>query len=934
MNKSRIKKIIACGLFTTFVLGTASNLIQANATSSKNSLKSVTEAYGATPTAQQVDYQKDELTAFIHFGINTFYDVEWGNGNEDPARFNPTKVDADQWVKTLKDGGFKKVIFTAKHHDGFALWPSKTTDHGVEKSPWKDGKGDVVKEVADACKKYGLKFGVYLSPWDQNSPDYGEGNGRDYNEVYMEQLTELLTNYGEVSEVWMDGAKGSNVTQEYKFDEWFKLIKELQPDCTIFSPQGPDIRWIGNENGYAGEPCWSTIDLAKMSEREVPSYLNTGEENGPNWVVGESDVSIRPGWFYHKSQDNAVKSLEKLMDIYTKSVGRNSVLLLNVPPNKEGVLHENDVNRIKEFGDAVKGLLDEDLTDNSTLSVDSEINNDYSKDKLNDNNFDTYWAPNNSAKTGTIEIEFNENTTFDVVSLQEYINLGQRVKEFSVEASREGEEWSEIYSGKTIGYKRYVRVPPTTAKKIRINIKDSLATPLINEINVYKAPKNIELPKDIPDGLKFLNDSNKGTEVNQFNFGANWNYEDIHGDNDRGGDAHWSNKAGSTVDIKFKGSLFYLSAAKDPSHGIMEISIDGGEFKDIDLYSESRKTKQIVYESETLEYGEHTATIRVSGRKNERSTGISGHIDGAFVLDNNGAGLVEFEKISTRVLESTKNPEFKVIRKGGSRGRIEVNYDTVLGSAENLKDLHVWSGTLSFDENETEKVIDRITIIDDDEIEEDENFFVTLSNPIGGIIGFNDNLEVTIEDDDNTYLKINTTDTGNGMNKFTFGEGWNQEANGAWARGENKTYSIKFEGSRIVLIGAKDPNHGLYKIKIDDGEFLEVDPYSENRLENEVIFDSKDLAYGEHTLTFLSVGSNPHGGRADSQINHAFINTKDNGGSGEEILLGDFNKNKKIDLGDLSIASKYYGKNKSEYDINKDNIVDEYEINYIMDNIK
>ncbi len=934
MNKNKIKMIITCGLFTTFLLGTTSNFVQANATALKSSLKSVTEAYGATPTQQQIDYQKDELTAFIHFGINTFYDVEWGTGTEDPARFNPTKVDADQWVKTLKDGGFKKVIFTAKHHDGFALWPSKTTDHSVEKSPWKDGTGDVVKEVADACKKYGLKFGVYLSPWDQNSPDYGEGNGRDYNEVYMEQLTELLTNYGEVSEVWMDGAKGSNVTQEYKFDEWFKLIKELQPDCTIFSPQGPDIRWIGNENGYAGEPCWSTIDLAKMAEKEVPSYLNTGEENGPDWVVGESDVSIRPGWFYHKSQDNAVKSLEKLMDIYTKSVGRNSVLLLNVPPNKDGVLHQNDVNRIKEFGDAVKGLLDEDLTDKSTLSVDSEINNTYSKDKINDNDFDTYWAPNNSAKTGTIEIEFNENTTFDVISLQEYIALGQRVKEFSIEVSKDGESWSEISSGKTIGYKRYIRVPPTTAKKIRINIKDSLATPLINEINVYKAPKNIELPKEMPDGLKFLNDSNKGTEVNQFKFDSNWNYEDIHGDNDRGGDAHWSNKAGATVDIKFKGSLFYLSAAKDPAHGIMEVSIDGGGFKDIDLYSESRKTKQVVYESETLEYGDHTATIRVSGRKNEKATGISGHLDGAFVLDNNGVGLVEFEKTSTKVSEDTKNPEFKVIRKGGSKGRIEVNYDTVLGSAENLKDLHVWSGTLSFDENETEKIIDRITIIDDNEIEEDENFFVTISDPIGGIIGFNDKLEITIEDNDNTYLRINTTDTGSGMNKFTFGEGWNQEQNGAWARGENKTYSIKFEGSRIVLIGAKDPNHGLYKVKIDNGEFIEVDPYSENRLENEVIFDSKDLAYGEHTLTFVSSGNNPHGGRADSQISHAFINTKDNGGNGEEILLGDFNKNNKIDLGDLSIASKHYSQNKSEYDINKDNIVNDYEINYIMDNIK
>ncbi|MGL5243557.1 MAG: discoidin domain-containing protein, partial [Sarcina sp.] len=358
----------------------------------------------------------------------------------------------------------------------------------------------------------------------------------------------------------MDGAKGSNVQQEYKFDEWFALIKELQPECEIFSPQGPDIRWIGNENGYAGEPCWSTIDVEKMKEKENPSYLNTGEEGGPNWIVGESDVSIRPGWFYHSNQDNDVKSLEKLMDIYFKSVGRNSVLLLNLPPDKIGKLHENDVKRMEEFGEAIRETFNEDLALNKDITTDSTVNDleQFDGNKIIDNNYDTYWAPNNGATTGSFEINLGEEKEFDVINIQEYIPLGQRVAQFNVEVEKNG-EWKEVFKGKTIGHKRLVRIAPTKAQKIRINIDRALATPLINNVGVYKQPTNIELPAGPPDGLNFLNDDNKGTDLGQFNFSSGWNYETINGENDFGGDAHWTSQVGATVKIKFKGTKFFLT---------------------------------------------------------------------------------------------------------------------------------------------------------------------------------------------------------------------------------------------------------------------------------------------------------------------------------------------------------------------------------------
>ena len=461
------------------------------------------KSIGATPSKYQIEYQMEELSAFIHFGINTFMDVEWGNGEENPEEFNPKNLNTDQWIKVLKEAGFKRVILTAKHHDGFCLWNSKYTNHSVAKSPWKNGQGDVVLEMSNSCKKYGVKFAIYLSPWDQNSKLYGQGEA--YNEYYLNQLRELLSNYGEISEVWMDGAKGSNVEQDYNFQEWFNLIKSYYKNCIIFSPCGPDIRWIGNEQGYAGDPCWSTIDIKKMNVSVDQKYLNTGEENGPDWVIGECDVSIRPGWFYHESEDLEVKSLEKLMDIYFNSVGRNSVLLLNLPPNKDGLLHDNDVNRLKEFGQAIRDIFKENLVENCKINSSSILNEDkkFSVTNIIDGGSDSYWVPQIEDNNRWVEIEFEEDKVFDVISIQEFIELGQRVSEFNVEAFING-EYKEIFQGKTIGYKRLIRIKPIKTNKIKINFLKSLDIPLINNIGVFKQPKYMELrEQDIDNKIEF-----------------------------------------------------------------------------------------------------------------------------------------------------------------------------------------------------------------------------------------------------------------------------------------------------------------------------------------------------------------------------------------------------------------------------------------------
>lgn len=432
------------------------------------------------PTKEQLKYQQDELIAFIHFGVNTFTDKECGDGNEDPSIFNPTELDTDQWARILYKAGFKKIILTAKHHDGFCLWPSKYTEHSVKNSPWKNGQGDVVKDLHKSCKKYGLQFGIYLSPWDQNSSLYGSGNA--YNKYYLNQLRELMNNYGPISEIWLDDVKDSDVEQEYDWDSIYKTIKEINPSCIIFSHMGPDARGVGNETGYAGKPCYSTIDLEVMRKAEVSEYLNHGDSNGKYWVVTEADVSLRPGWFYHKDEDNKIKTLEQLKNIYFNSVGNNAVLLLNFSPNKKGKLHDNDINTITSFGQYLKNTFSDNLIKGSTvIATNDSISDAY---KIIDDNYDTYWQSNLDAEIPYIEINFDEEKEFNIIQIQEYIPLGQNIDEFKIYAFKNN-GWFQLYNGKTIGYKHIAKIPRITTSRIKISFLEYNEPPAINNVAIY-----------------------------------------------------------------------------------------------------------------------------------------------------------------------------------------------------------------------------------------------------------------------------------------------------------------------------------------------------------------------------------------------------------------------------------------------------------------
>lgn len=428
------------------------------------------------PAPRQIDYQQQERIAFVHFGINTFTNREWGTGKENPRLFNPAEFDAEQWARVLSETGFETLILTAKHHDGFALWPSEFTDHDIAASPWKNGNGDIVKEVSEASQKYGLKFGIYLSPWDMHEPTYGT---EEYNQFYMNQLRELLTNYGPIAEVWFDGAKGENAKDmEYEFEAWWNLVRELQPQAVIFSDEGPDVRWIGNEHGFAGETNWSKVDRDSITigKAGLGPYLNTGEPQGDDWVVGECDVSIRPGWFYHPEEDDEVKTVDELMEIYHKSVGRNCTMLLNIPPQPNGRFHPTDVQRLKDFHRRLQREFSNDLAGSINGSG------------LTDKNWETYWTPSGTDTTGNVTLHFDEPVTFDRLVLQEYIQIGQRIASFRIETSG-GKGWTELARGTTIGYKRILLTPETTTKKLKLVIDHSYGRPAISNLSLFLSTK-------------------------------------------------------------------------------------------------------------------------------------------------------------------------------------------------------------------------------------------------------------------------------------------------------------------------------------------------------------------------------------------------------------------------------------------------------------
>lgn len=439
----------------------------------------------AKPSPRQVEYQRKEKVAFVHFGMNTFTNREWGTGKENPDLFNPTNFDAEQWAKTLSENGFGTLILTAKHHDGFCLWPSKYTKHDIASSPYKNGNGDIVKAVSEACEKYNIDFGVYLSPWDRHEETYGTPA---YNKFYMNQLRELLTNYGEISEIWFDGAKGEDAKDmEYNFEAWWSLVRKLQPNALIFSDAGPDIRWIGNEHGFAGRTNWSTVnrDSITIGKAGQGPYLNSGEKGAPDWVVGECDVSIRPGWFYHPEEDDEVKTVTELTEIYLKSVGRNCTLLLNIPPDKTGQFHPTDVKRLYAFTDTLKAMFDENLIVNATVEASSTARENSASAAI-DGQWDTYWMPASDDKNPTLTLSFDKPVSFNLVMLQEYIPMGQRVSQFDV-SMKTDEGWQQIADETTIGHKRILPLEDKTTRAIRIRFDKYLRTPAINELGLFRS---------------------------------------------------------------------------------------------------------------------------------------------------------------------------------------------------------------------------------------------------------------------------------------------------------------------------------------------------------------------------------------------------------------------------------------------------------------
>lgn len=450
------------------------------------------------PTNRQLAWHEMEQYAFVHFTTNTFTDKEWGYGDESESVFNPTAMDVTQWTRTIKAAGLKGLVLTCKHHDGFCLWPSQYTEHSVKNSPYKNGQGNVVDEVEKACRVDSLKFGVYLSPWDRNRADYGTPS---YVEFYRNQLKELFDAHKPVFEMWFDGANGGDgfyggANEKRKIDgktyyDWpttLKMVREMEPNVIFFSDAGPDIRWCGNEEGVAGLTNWNTItpDTLYAGKSGIQELLNTGSENGTSWIPEEVDVSIRPGWFYHAKEDSLVKTPEQLFDIYLSSVGRGANLILNIPPDRRGLINEIDSTSLMGW----KKLIDERFKTNLALHKPAKASTvrgdspEFSGANVNDGNKETYWATHDEENSGNLEIDLGENKLIRYVLIQEYIKLGQRVKSFAIEIEKDG-NWQEVAQGTTIGYKRILRINPVEVQKVRIVIRDSKACPVISNVEVY-----------------------------------------------------------------------------------------------------------------------------------------------------------------------------------------------------------------------------------------------------------------------------------------------------------------------------------------------------------------------------------------------------------------------------------------------------------------
>lgn len=727
------------------------------------------------PDANQYKYQKDELAAFCHFGPNTFNEVEWGEhyGNRSPADIFTlsNNFDADTLVSTLKNAGFKKVIVTAKHHDGFCIWNSAYTDYCVKNTHYKNGKGDVLAEISEACTKYGLDMGLYLSPWDIHEPSYGyyDANGNattkendvlDYNDYYNNQLTEILSsdkygNNGHFVEVWMDGAKGSGANaQEYDFTRWFNTIQKYEgiqanydADCMLFGAGAyTTVRWIGNEDGVAYEDTWSKSNV-NVNANTIDSNGNTpytkGYENGNKWTVPECDGRITSGWFWGTNKCTP-KTISQLANMYFDSVGHNATMLLNVPPNNQGTVDKPILDRVTEFGQNVEETFRTNLAKatGTTITASNVRGNDvdFKPGNVVDGDDATYWTTDDGTKSGSLTIKWNTAKKFDVVSIEEAIQKGQHINSYTVEyKTSDSANWQTLKTGVTIGAKRLIRTSPVSATQVRITVGTSEGkVPMLSEVGVYKASEGFQLAGSAPEGMETtsVNDTTK------FTFSSTgWNPQT--GSSYINGQNTWSNKANAEFTYTFDGTKVYLMGTKDPGHGSADVYIDGQLVETINTNATSRSTGTKIFESADLTDGHHT--LRVVAK-----TSAAIGVEAAYVINNGGVGMIELEN-SAYTMNEESTLDVKVKRVGGTKGTITAKIQPNPGSAIQDDFDTENAPTVTLNEGESEVTVQSAAITRRNTNKTGDRVFsieLTEQTPNNAIIGFNGSARITIKDAD------------------------------------------------------------------------------------------------------------------------------------------------------------------------------------------
>ena len=750
------------------------------------------------PDANQYKYQKDELAAFCHFGPNTFNEIEWGEhyGNKKPSEIFKLdqKFDANTMVRTLKEAGFKKLIITAKHHDGFCIWPSKWTDYDTEEAGY---KGDILAEISAACSTYDMDMGLYLSPWDIHEPSYGykDANGNpttpekdvlDYNVYYNNQLEEILGNKkygnkGRFVEVWMDGAKGSGANaQEYDFKKWFATIQKYQgkevagnsADCMLFGAQAyTTVRWIGNEDGVAFEDTWAKSNV-NYDKNTIDSNGSTpyskGYENGNKWTVPECDGRITSGWFWG-TQKKTPKTITQLANMYFDSVGHNATMLLNVPPNNQGTVDEPILKRITEFGQNVEDTFRTNLAkeEGTTIEASNVRGNDtaFKPGNVVDAKDETYWTTDDGTKEGSLTIKWDKAKKFDVVSIEEAIQKGQRINSYKVEyKASDDAQWQTLKNGKTVGAKRLVRTAPVSATQVKITVGTSDGkVPMLSEVGVYKASEGFQLAGAAPEGM----DTTSVNETSKFTFSSTgWNPQT--GSQYINGQNTWSNKADAYFTYKFSGTKVYLMGTTDPGHGQADVYIDDELVETINTHAESRSTGAKIFESEDLEDKEHTLKLVA---KTNAAIGV----EAAYVINNGGVGMIELEN-SAYTMDENSSLEATIKRVGGTKGTITAKIQPNPGSAIQDDFVTEFSPTVTLEDGVSEKNVNVAETRRNTNLTGDRVFSIELTEktPEKAIIGFNGSARITIKDADGiTKDKLQTLVTNSAaLEEHLYSEGW------------------------------------------------------------------------------------------------------------------------------------------------------------------